>query len=479
MSAAEPKAYTRLYLATILLGLLVFFWGLGDIALMSFNEARRVLPAQAMFLGGDWLLPHLNGELSLVKPPLLYWLAASVSFLFGAANEWAVRLPSALAAALTVWMIYRYALRQFGPWPALFSAQILIANMGFAMFARRAEIEMLLTALCAGSLLAAIHYIREGGSRSWIYLSYLLLGLAMLTKGPLVLIFVTLPLLVVAIYQKNQRCWQVLRSPLGWGIFLLVGLSWYAVVTWRLGPEIWSSIAHRDMLEKMYGGLAKPVYDYLLWILVDFLPMGFLLFFRPANIWLRCKGRADYMILLAAVVVPLLIFSLFSNKHAKYILPTYPFLAMLLGMHLGEFFDKAGLRLKRLIMGLGLLLPTLYLAYYAIGEARIFDYEISAFSQFSDWSRQPQPAPFYGYRHVDERLFYYSAKPIKLLDESSFKQLRDNHSPMLLLVESRYLADVKPQADCLVKEFKPYLTKQKALVVFGFGLICSDLVQSE
>jgi len=473
MNHAESTIYNRLYLITVVLGLLVFFWGLGDIGLMSFNEARRALPAQAMFLQGDWLLPHLNGELYLAKPPLLYWLAASASFLFGAANEWAVRLPSALAAAATVWMVYRYALRQFGAWPALFSAQLLIANVTFAMFARRAEIEMLLTALCAGALLAAIHYIREGGSRKWIYLSYLLLALAMLTKGPLVLLFVTLPLLLVAIYQKDQRCWEVLRSPLGWGIFVLVGLSWYAVVTWRLGPEIWGSITHRDMLEKIQGDGAKPPYSYLLWILMDFLPVAFLLFVRPANIWQRCKGRTDYMVLLAAVVVPLLIFSLFNNKHAKYFLPAYPLLALILGMHLGEFFDKVGPYLKRTIIALGLLLPTLYLVYYAVAEARIFDYRVTAFYEFSDWSRQPQPGPFYVYRDVDERLLYYSAKPIKLLDESAFKQLRDSHSSMLLLVESRYLAEVKPQADCLVKEFKPYLKKDKALTVLGFGNSCS------
>jgi 4-amino-4-deoxy-L-arabinose transferase-like glycosyltransferase len=473
MNRAESTIYNRLYLITVVLGLLVFFWGLGDIGLMSFNEARRALPAQAMFLQGDWLLPHLNGELYLAKPPLLYWLAASASFLFGAANEWAVRLPSALAAAATVWMVYRYALRQFGAWPALFSAQLLIANVTFAMFARRAEIEMLLTALCAGALLAAIRYIREGGSRKWIYLSYLLLALAMLTKGPLVLLFVTLPLLLVALYQKDQRCWEVLRSPLGWGIFVLVGLSWYAVVTWRLGPEIWASITHRDMLEKIQGDGAKPPYSYLLWILMDFLPVAFLLFVRPANIWQRCKGRTDYMVLLAAVVVPLLIFSLFNNKHAKYFLPAYPLLALILGMHLGEFFDKAGPYLKRLIIALGLLLPTLYFVYYAVAEARIFDYRVTAFYEFSDWSRQPQPGPFYVYRDVDERLLYYSAKPIKLLDESAFKQLRDSHSSMLLLVESRYLAEVKPQADCLVREFKPYLKKDKALTVLGFGNSCS------
>ena len=465
----------------MLLGFAVFFWGLGDIALLSFNEARRALPAQAMFLHGDWLLPQLNGELYITKPPLIYWFSAAISYLFGSANEWAVRLPSAMAGLATVVMVYRYVLRQFGPWAALFSAQILIANATFAMFARRAEIEMLLTALCAGALLAAMHYVREGKNRRWIYLSYFLLGLAMLTKGPLVLLFVTLPLLIVAIYKKDQRCWHVLRSHVGWLIFALVGLSWYALVTSRLGPDVWASIAHRDMVEKIQGEDSKPLWSYFFWIVVDFLPVLLLIclhFIRhPFNIWQRCKGRSDYLVLVIAVLAPLVIFSLFNNKHAKYLLPIYPILAILFSIRLGEVFDATGPKLRQLIMIAGLALPAFYFVFYAFAEARIYDYRVSVFPEFHNWSAKPQPATLYAYREIDTRIIYYSALPIKMLDADSFRALKDSGTPMQLLVENAYDAEVRPQAACTVRVFQPYLKKDKSLVIYGFGSACNAPVQ--
>lgn len=473
MSDSESVVYKRLLWATLILGLAVFFWGLGNIALMSLNEARRALPAQDMFRGGDWLLPHLNGELYLTKPPLIYWLSAGVAHFLGSANEWAVRLPSALAATITLWMVYRYARREFGAWPALFSMQLLIANVTFAMFARRAEIEMLLTLLCAGALLAAIHFIREGVDKRWIYLSYLLLALAMLTKGPLVLLFVTLPLLIVAFYQKDQRCWQVLRSPLGWTIFVLVGLSWYVYVTWRLGPDVWSAIAHRDMVEKIQGeGGAKPVLSYLGWVLLDFAPAIIVVSIRPATIWQRCKERTDFMLLLTAVVIPLLVFSLFNNKHAKYLLPAYPFIALLLAMRLGEIFDVARPRIRQVILLLGLLLPAMYVVYYGVAETRIYHYRVSVFPKLMAWTSEMQSAPLYAYGELDSRVIYYSAKPIKPLSKPEYMELRGAHQPMLLLVENASLDEIKSEADCVVKEFRPYLKKDKALTVLGFGQTC-------
>ena len=474
-SESEPTLYKRLRLATLLLGLAILFWGLGSIGLMSFNEARRALPAQAMFMGGDWLLPHLNGELYLAKPPLLYWLATVTAHMFGMASEWAVRLPSALAALATLLMTYSYAKRQFGAWPALFSVQILIANVTFAMFARRAEIEMLLTALCVAALLSALHYIREGGGRRWIYLSYLLLALAMLTKGPLALLFVTLPLLLIAIYQRDVRCWQVLRSPLGWAIFVVVGLSWYVAVTWRLGTEIWASIVHKDMIEKIQGETtAKPLLSYLLWLMVDFLPVALLLFMKPEKIWEKCKSHTNTLILLAAILAPLLVFSMISNKHAKYLLPIYPLIALMLGAHLNHFFESAGTRIRILIMTLGILLPALYAGYYAIAEAKIYDYRVAAFEQISSWSGQQQSVPLYAYKDADERLFYYSAWHIVVIDDAAYRHLRDSQQPMLLLVGINDLAALQPQARCLVKQFKPYLKKNEALTVLGFGSACAS-----
>lgn len=474
MNFSDSGHYRRLLIATIFVGALLFFWGLGDIALMSYNEARRAIPAGHMFTTGDWLLPRLNGELYLSKPPLLYWMEAAASYLFGSANEWALRLPSALAACAIVVVGYRYAMRHFGPWAALFTLQVLLANASFAMFARRAEIEMLLAALCSGALLAALHYSRGNGGRGWLWFSYFLLGAALLTKGPLALLFVTLPLLADALYQRQPHQWQALRDPWGWAIFLVVGSSWYLAVTLQMGFDIWLATVQKDMLHKVYGASGEPVYNYFLWIVADFFPASLLLFLAPIATWRRWKKQPESVALLLAVAVPLAIYTAFSDKHAKYLLPTYPLIAILLGKRLGEVFEAAKPAMRKALLVAGLLFPAGYAAYYAVVEPRLFEYRYSAFPQFTRWLATVDDVPVYGYLHLDERLIYYARRNIPIVDHTSLQSLRSSGKPLLLLVEHATIARVQPEADCLVRKFEPYLKKGKTLAIFGFGTACPD-----
>ena len=458
--------------ATLLAAALLFFWGLGSIPLLSYNEARRALPASAMFNTGDWLLPRVNGELYLTKPPLLYWLAAMASYLFGAANEWAVRLPSALAASVITVVVYRYALRQFGLWAALFATQCLVANTSFAMFARRAEIEMLLTALCFCSLLSALRYTRDGGGRQWLWLSYFLLGAAILTKGPLALLFVTLPLLVDDLYQRQPRQWQALRDPLGWLIFLAVGASWFVAVTWRMGFGIWHSIIQKDIVEKVSGASGDPFFMYVFWLLADFAPFSLLLFATPVAVWRRWKREPSVASLVLAAAAPLLVFSLFANKHAKYLLPAYPLVAILLGKRLSEGFAGAGPLLRRIILAVTLFMPIGYAAFYTVAEPRVFDYRFAAFGRFTEWLSGVENVPLYGYISLDERLIYYARRDIPLLDEAALENMRSAGTSFVLLAEGARAAELKARADCRVKEFKPYLKGGKVLAAYGFGSAC-------
>lgn len=465
--------YRALLAATVLVGALVFFWGLGSIPLLSYNEARRAIPASGMFATGNWLLPELNGALYLAKPPLLYWLAAAISHLVGSANEWAVRLPSALAATVVAVVAYRFTLRRFGAWPALFALQILIANTSFAMYARRAQVEMLLTALCFCSLLAALRYSRGDGGRAWLWLSYLLLGAAVLTKGPVALLFVTLPLLVDALYQRQPRQWQALRDPVGWGIFLAIGSSWFLAVTWQMGSGIWSSILQKDIVSKVSGSSGDPFFMYVAWLLADFFPFSLLVFAAPLATWRRWREHPLSVALLLAVAGSLLVYSAFSSKNVKYFLPAYPLVAILIGKRVGELFEVAGPVVRRALLGAALLLPAGYAAFYALAESRVFDYRYVVFPQFSDWLAGAGNVPLYGYVSLDERLIYYARRDIPLLNDASLQELRSTNASLLLLVEGARAAEVKSRADCSVWEFQPYLSRNKALTVFGFGSACA------
>jgi 4-amino-4-deoxy-L-arabinose transferase-like glycosyltransferase len=467
------KAYPKILWATIILAAIVFFWGLGSMDLQSLNEGRRALAIQEMVASGNWLLPHLNGELYLTKPPLLYWLSSSLA-LIGGVNEWTLRLPSALAAIAVLSIVYRYTLKQSGQWAALFAVQLLVANLGFAMLGRRAEIEMLLTALCVGSLLSALQYIQNQSSKNWIYLSYFLLALALMTKGPLGLLLVTLPLLVAAIYTKNSLIKTVLLSWRGWLIFLVVGLAWYAVVSWQLGFDIWEKVVQRDMLDKMQGDSTKPILSYLGWIAVDFMLLIALFFVGVKTFFKQQIQQSHQLVLIAAVVLPFVIFSLFANKHAKYLLPIYPLIAILLAIQLATIFNVASETKKKAILAVGLLLPIGMAVFYAILEPKVFAYRVAAFPAFGAWVSGAKDNDLYAYQEIDSRLVYYANRPIEVLDKTMLEQAKNTQKSFLLLVDDDHLSAVSSAADCKVKEFSPYLKKKRTLTVFGFGQACEN-----
>ena len=473
------KLHRTLLLLTIAIGALTLFWGLGSIPLLSFNEARRAIPASNIFTTGDWLLPTLNGELYLTKPPLLYWMGAISAHLFGAANEWAVRLPSAIAAVTIAIVTYRLSLRQFGPWPALFSVQILIASSGFTTYARRVQLETLQMALCFCALMAMLQYTRDGGRRPWIWLSYFLLGAAILTKGPIALLFVTLPLLVNALYQRQPRQWQALRDPLGWAICLAVGSSWFLAVTWQMGPDIWKAIFQKDIVSKVSSPERDPIYMYFVWLLTDFFPWSLLIFVAPIAAWRRWKENRTTVTLSLAVIVPLLLYSAFSSKNAKYLLPIYPFIAILLGKRLGEIFEGAGALTRKSLLAITLLLPAGYAAFYAFAEPRILNYRYAAFPQISAWVGQIKDTPLYGYIDLDERLIYYAKRNVPILTEASLQEMRANKTSLLLMVEGSKSEEMNAKADCRVTQFSPYLSKNKTLTVYGFGSACSSATQQK
>src|ERR1041385_365275 len=69
-------ATPRILLLLLCLGALpALFGGLTHPGLAD-NEGRYAEVAREILARGDWITPHLNGEVFLNKPPLVYWLTA-------------------------------------------------------------------------------------------------------------------------------------------------------------------------------------------------------------------------------------------------------------------------------------------------------------------------------------------------------------------------------------------------------------------
>src|SRR5205823_4811635 len=95
LGGGVPGRMRRRLLLVLVLAAGVFVWRLGRPG-FSDTEGMFAEPAREMVESGDWVTPRMNGEPFLTKPPLAYWLAATVMAVRGP-TEYA-RLVPALAA---------------------------------------------------------------------------------------------------------------------------------------------------------------------------------------------------------------------------------------------------------------------------------------------------------------------------------------------------------------------------------------------
>jgi 4-amino-4-deoxy-L-arabinose transferase-like glycosyltransferase len=219
--------------APVVLGaalLLCFAYNLGVPPLFDLDEGAFSAATWEMLQRGDFITTYLNGELRFDKPILIYWLQAASVSVFGL-NEWALRLPSAIAASLWVLAVYQFARQQFdsadGLTPGLTAGLIAAFSTGVVVIGRAATADALLNLFIALTLLDIIRYFQRPDFvvRNRVYVW---IGLGLLTKGPVAIV---VPFAVSLLYVAIQKRWhdwlRAVFNPLGWVIMLAIALPWY------------------------------------------------------------------------------------------------------------------------------------------------------------------------------------------------------------------------------------------------------------
>ncbi|NEQ08882.1 MAG: glycosyltransferase family 39 protein [Moorea sp. SIO4E2] len=243
----------------LLLGLLVLIHGLGGYGLYEPHEGHFGGVAHEMLLRGDWITPHLNGSPYLNKPPLLYWLIATSTTLWGS-TEYAARLPLAIIGWLGAIVAWKWARELWNPTAGRLAALMLCSTTGWFVFTHQILIDVLLA-----TLLLATYYCLwrlERAPHCWIYwLSlYSLLGLCVLTKGPVFLGFPLIGCLAIAFRQRSWRLFQQLRIRLGIIVTSLVTLPWFMAVE-QANPGFFHYFLFNENLKRIADTRWPPDYE--------------------------------------------------------------------------------------------------------------------------------------------------------------------------------------------------------------------------
>jgi len=214
---------------------LLFFKGIASREMWASHEARAAQNAQRLLDDGNWLLPRLyDGQVELQKPPGFYWLVALAGWLRGGVDEWAVRLPAAVAGTLTVLLVWWHLRARGRPVAAFVAAAVLAGAVHFTGTARIGRIDVPLACVVTAIMIAGRSILgeRSGVCRPMLASSLIggLAGVALLLKGP---IGVALPASALGVFVLFERIpIRMLLRPA-----LIAGLS-RSSVRCTLGP--WS-----------------------------------------------------------------------------------------------------------------------------------------------------------------------------------------------------------------------------------------------
>ncbi len=261
----------------ILLGaalLISLFYGTWAVPLFDLDEGAFTEASREMLERHDFISTYLNGAPRYDKPILIYWLQAASVTLFGL-NEFALRLPSSLAASIWVLALFFFMRRVTDEVTALYAGLVAALSVAVTVIGKAATADALLNMLLAMSMFSLYLYIIERKLR-WLLGVYALTALGFLAKGPVAILVPGAVSLLFFAWKREWRIWlRMVLHPIGIPLFLLIALPWYVLQYLHEGQAFIDGFFFKHNLDRFQGPMEQhggSVFYYVPVVLIGVLP---------------------------------------------------------------------------------------------------------------------------------------------------------------------------------------------------------------
>jgi 4-amino-4-deoxy-L-arabinose transferase-like glycosyltransferase len=286
----------------------------------------------------DFVVPRLNGQPFLEKPPLYYALGAALGTVFGEDNDVSYRLVSIFFACLTLILTFQMVSMRSGIMDGLLASGILASSWGFFRLARWIQVDM---SLVFSVTLAMFAYMKlsEESMRRHAMLMGLGVGLSFMAKGFVGPAIIAAAVLTDIMMQRSLSIIKRIRPLWILAIMLITVLPWILALYARGGLPFLREVIVVNNLMRFTGapegaalGHMHGPFFYLRSFPSDFLPWT--LAFVPALISsLRTPKDDPY---LAWFIGPFLLLSIASAKRGVYLIPLFPACACITALWLSR-----------------------------------------------------------------------------------------------------------------------------------------------
>lgn len=335
------KTSTQLVILMLLTGL-TFFTNLSAVE-PTLMESRNFITAREMTQQQNWLLPTMNGELRLAKPPLPTWLTALAGLSAGDMGNLAVlRFPAAAISVLAVLMLFMLArLLTHDPLVPFLAAAILTTSYLFVHLGRQATWDVYCHSFMLGAIWQFVKGCRkEGLSYGNFALCGVFLGLSFMSKGPVSFYALLLPFLFSYGYGYGLQAFKDKRKGilLVLLVFVVIASAWPFYVYLR-EPENFALMMTQESDAWMTRHV-KPLWFYVtfpaetgMWTLLTFLAL-LAPYARP-----RVQPYGNYRFLAVWVLASVVLLSIIPEKKERYLLPVVIPMALLTAHYLKFLLD--------------------------------------------------------------------------------------------------------------------------------------------
>lgn len=306
----------------ILLVCITSFFINNTIFVPDIMESRNIITAREMVYDGNWMIPTMNGELRLEKPPLPTWLTA-VAEIVSPDSLGLQRAMAGLAACLLVFFFYRIGiLIMHNKRYAFISTILLCTCYNIILMGRTASWDI----YCHAFMLGAVYFLIKAFTakeRPWKYYisAGVFMGLSFMSKGPVSFYAVLLPFLI-------SYCYFYRPSMKGKGkmvttmilICLVIGSWWYLFI-YLFHSNMMTYVADKESSSWINHNV-RPWYYY--WDF--FLEAGVWALLLLSSIFLPVWSKIDrkkkeYLFPYIWMIITVILLSLFPEKKKRYLLP--------------------------------------------------------------------------------------------------------------------------------------------------------------
>jgi|GEM_PF-533216 len=305
------------------------------------DESRYVQVAKEFLHSPNWFVMRLNGEFYQDKPPLPFWfLAGSLALTGGEVKSLACRFPSILMGIAILFFTYGLGCRMFSRRTGLIAALILLTSPLFWQEVPSARLDIPLTfwAMLVVWIYVAVRRPGEAFSFWAVIVFWLAVAGGVLTKGPVILVFLLSFLYGMKLGTTGARPFRDVR--LLYGLFFIAAIlvGWMYMESRMVAPGTVKEQALRsDTIRLVFAPYMhmKPPWYYIQALAVGVFPWSVVIvagaYMLICNRTFRRQNAVRILPLVIWFGVPFIFFSILGAKRWQYLLPVYPALALFAG----------------------------------------------------------------------------------------------------------------------------------------------------